>query len=185
MKSKGFIYSLASVHLKRRFILIPNSNHLSLLTFSPSFPPMVIPQTGKAAIRSSRPNTWLSHIMASGCSARWLEEWEARQTHAFRLSSAAYCMLLSCGKAQPRCWSRAKCPWLLCCRCHLPQCAAGWPELSTRLCCSPAVGWDNKSHRIPLMITVCPEVPKNMGYSDKQQHNFIIIEYFPSRKELF
>lgn len=87
-----------------------------LLTFSPSFSPVVIPQTRQRCHRSSRANTWLSRIMASGCSARWSEEREARQTHAFGLSSAAYCMLLSCGKAQPRCWSRAKCPWLRCCR---------------------------------------------------------------------
>lgn len=186
------LYALASVHLKRRFILISVKQQSSLLlTFSSSLSPVVIPQ-----IRPRwHPKQRAEHLAVThygirlqlrlSRSARWSEEWEARQTHAFGLSSAAYCMLLSCGKAQPRCCSRGKCPLLRCCRWHLPQRAAGWPELAAGLCCSPTVGWDNKSHRIPVMITVCPEVPKNMGYAEKQQHNFIITECFSSRKELF
>lgn len=59
-----------------------------------------------------------------------------------------------------------------------------WPECSVQSRCSPITVWNNKTYAIPVMTTVCPKVPKSMGYSNGHQHNFIIIEYFPSRRPI-
>lgn len=82
------------MHLRRRFILISVKQQSSLqLTFSSSFFPVVIPQ-----IRQGwHPKQQAEHLAVThygirlqlrlSRSARWSEEWEARQTHAFGLSS--------------------------------------------------------------------------------------------------
>lgn len=80
-----------------------------LLLFLSSFFTGLFTKFGKADIWNSK----TEHLAVTHYSirlqfrlthgARWSGEREARQTHAFRLSSAAYCTLLSCGIAQPRC----------------------------------------------------------------------------------
>lgn len=69
MESKDFLHALASVHLKRRFILTSvNSNLLPTDVFTIIFFLLLFLKPGNADPRSSKLNTWLSRIMASGCS---------------------------------------------------------------------------------------------------------------------
>lgn len=136
---------------------------------SPTFPSsffMLFIRIGKADIWNSKTeHLAVMHYsirlqLLLACSAR-RSELEARQTHTFRLSSAAYCMLLLCGIGQPRCSPRGK---AACCFTAIGDTHCNMLKLhltsGQRILFSCIAVGNDKSHRLPVMIIVCSEVPE-------------------------